>query len=301
VSETPTWVDVTAAGFKEATGLDLILGQRGGSGTLEERLTGEMEAGTIQTDMLSVIDKNYFSDNADWWVDLSTAGLPNYETYPEASKWQGLCVDNKQSVAGILYNNELVPAENVPTTWTDLLDPYWQGKLIMVDPRASAGVMGWMIQMQIAYGDEFLTGLAAQNPDLAESSVPSAEGVASGAYEITVLSPLDASSGLRSEGAPLTHVIPEGPGAGSTACMGVLKDAQNPNAALVLLNYIMSAEAQSAACEAGIELRSPVDAPGCLQVPEGWQGTPIDPETGRIFGTDDEALRAEILSLLGIE
>lgn len=301
VSETPAWVDATTAGFKTATGLGMTLGVRGGSGTIEARLTAEIKAGTILTDLFSVIDRNYFSDNPDWWVDLSTAGIPNYAAYPAESKWKNICVDNKQSVSGVLYNNKLVPTDKVPKKWTDLLDPYWKGKVFMVDPRASAGYMGWAYSMQQAYGDSFLTGIRDQAPALTTSSVPAAEQTAAGAYQITFLSPLDASSALRTSGAPLTHVVPEGPGQGSSACIGILKNSKNPNAAKVLLNYIMSVEAQTAVCKAGIELKSPVNAPGCLTVPAGWKPTPVDPATGRIVGTADPAVTQKLLDLLGIK
>jgi iron(III) transport system substrate-binding protein len=260
-----------------------------------------MKAGTILTDLFSVIDRNYFSDNADWWVDLSTAGIPNYASYPAASKWKNLCVDNKQSISGILYNNQLVPADKRPAKWTDLLDPYWKGKVFMVDLRASAGYMGWAYSMQQAYGDSFLTTIRDHAPALTTSSVPAAEQTAAGAYQITYLSPLDASSALRKSGAPLTHVVPEGPGQGSAACIGILKNSKAPNAAKVLLNHIMSAEAQSAVCAAGVEIKSPVNAPGCITVPSGWTPTPVDPQTGRIAGTADPVVTQKLLDLIGIK
>ena len=301
-TEVPAWIDATTAGFRDATGLEMILGQRGGSGTIEERLSAEKQAGLVPTDLFSVIDRDYFTTNKDWFVDLSTAGLPNYESYPDEAKWQDTCVITKTSVSGFLYNNALVPADGAPTQWADLIDPRWKGKFILIDPRASNSPLGWAIQMQKAYGMEYLQAIGAQEPDLAESTAPAAEQVAAGAYDITVTSQADSSSALRASGAPLTFVVPtDGPTLGNAACVGVLKGSKAPNAALVLLNYLMTPEAQSLACQAGVEVQSPIGADGCYQVPEGWQATPVDPVTGRIEGTDDEALKQSILDALGIQ
>src|SRR5205814_4412358 len=39
---------------------------------------------------------------------------------------------------GIAYNPRLVPAEQVPRTWDDLLKPAWQGKKMGLDLRPTA-------------------------------------------------------------------------------------------------------------------------------------------------------------------
>lgn len=300
-TEVPAWIDATTAAFKEATDLEMILGVRGGSGTIEERLTGEIQAGVIGTDLFSVIDRDYFTANKDWFMNLAEAGLPNWATYPEEAKWQDICAITKTSVTGLLYNNELVAAADAPDQWEDLIDPRWKGKFMLIDPRASNSPMGWAIQMQKAYGMEYLEAIAAQEPDLSESTAPAAEQVGAGAYEITVTSQADSSSALRASGAPLTFVVPsEGPTLGNAACVGILKDSKAPNAAKVLLNYLMSPESQSIACKAGVEVQSPIAADGCYQVPAGWKATPVDPTTGKIEGTEDQALKDSILKALGI-
>jgi iron(III) transport system substrate-binding protein len=299
-TEVPAWIDVQTKGLKDAYGLDLELGVRGGSGVIEERLSAEMRAGTTPPDLFSVIDRDYFTTNKDWFVNLKEAGLPNYDSYPADAKWQDLCVANKISVSGILYNTSLVPADKAPKAWSDLLDPYWKGKIMLVDPRASNTNMGWAVQMQKAYGMQFLEGIRGQAPALTNSTAPAAEQVAAGAYQVTFLSQTDSSSALRAKGAPLKFVIPEGPTLGTPGCVGILKNGAHQAAAKVLLSYLLSPESQSAACAAGLELQSPIAANGCYAVPDGWKPTPVEAD-GRIEGTGDQALRQNILDALGIK
>jgi iron(III) transport system substrate-binding protein len=301
-TEVPAWIDSIVEGFKKETGLEMAAAVRGGSGTIEERLAAEVRGSAVGADVFSVIDRDYFTTHKDWFVNLAQAGLPNYESYPADAKWQDTCIVIKTSVSGVLYNNQLVPSDKVPETWEDLLDPYWKGKFLLIDPRASNSPMGWAVQMQKAYGMDYLKGISAHNPALATSTAPAAEQVAAGAYAITVTSQADSSSALRAKGAPLTFVVPkDGPTLGNAACIGILKDGKNPNTARVLLNYLMTKDAQSLPCKAGVEVQSPMDADGCYKVASGWKSTPVDPTTGVIEGTDNEALEKDILNALDIK
>ncbi|HYV71390.1 MAG TPA: ABC transporter substrate-binding protein, partial [Pseudolabrys sp.] len=44
------------------------------------------------------------------------------------------------SLSPIGYNTNLVKPENAPTTFADLLDPPWQGKIVKGDPNYSGTV-----------------------------------------------------------------------------------------------------------------------------------------------------------------
>lgn len=299
-TDTDAWGQAVGAAAYERTGVSMPVGIRGSGGTIQARLEAEVSAGAIRADIFSTTDKNFFVENADLFVDLSAANIPNFEDYPDQAKFRDVCVDIKQSVSGILYNTDLVPADEVPTSWEDLTDPYWTDKAIIYDPSSTNTALGWAIQMRENFGDEFLESIADQSPSLSPSSIPAAEQVSAGAYEITYLSNADSSAELRSQGAPLEFVVGTDPTIGTSGCAGILKDAEHPNAARVMLDFLMAPESQSAACDAGVPIASPIDAPGCLEVPEGWEPTPLDPDTGQIVGTADNELRATVLSLLGI-
>ena len=39
------------------------------------------------------------------------------------------------------YNTELVPADQAPKRWEDLLHPRWKGKLVITDAASSASAL----------------------------------------------------------------------------------------------------------------------------------------------------------------
>ncbi|MGH8915934.1 MAG: ABC transporter substrate-binding protein, partial [Acidimicrobiia bacterium] len=221
-------------------------------------------------------------------------------SYPEEHKWNNKCVNVTLVTGGITYSTELAP-ENVPATWEDLLDPMWEGQFALTDPRTSPTYNGWAFLMEQEYGIEYLEGIAAQNPDLFDSASPAAEQIAAGAYLVSAMAHITNSSAVRAAGAPVAFVIPEGPTVGHGSCVGILADAPHPQAAKVMLNFLMSPEAQSAGCDAGVENASPLTETTCAPLPEGWSPTPKDPETGQFIGQTDEEGQARINAALGIE
>lgn len=300
VTDTPEWQEVQAETVEETTGVEMAVAASGPNGDLEARLSAEMEAGAPQTDVYQDVDYSFFTRHKDWFVDLSTAGLPNFNSYPPDQTWQNLCVNTKNGVSGVTYNTDLVAEDQVPTSWEDLLDPYWNGKMILSNPAPGGYYMQWALMMRDAFGPDFLEGIAAQEPTLDDSSVSAAEKVASGAAEISVLSQLDSASALVKKGAPVKWIPLRDPDIGSHACVGILKDSPHPEAAKVLLNFLMSEESQSASCNAGVPNVSPVDAEGCHEVPADFKYPVMNPE-GTYEGMHDEAQTSQALEELGID
>ncbi|MEZ3158926.1 extracellular solute-binding protein [Microbacterium sp. BWT-B31] len=300
VTDTPAWQEIQTAMFKENTGLTMNIAASGPNADLETRVLAEIKSGNVQTDLMQDTDRGFYTKNADQFVDLSTLDLPNWDSYPESAKWQNLCVNSKMGVSGITYNTDLVPEDMVPDSWEDLTDPFWKDKIVLSNPQPGGYYMQWALMMREAFGDDFLEAIAAQNPTLDNSSVAAAEKVASGAALISFMSQADSAAGLIAKGAPLKFKLMRGPDIGSNVCVGILKDGPNPNAAAVLLNHLMSEESQSTPCKAGLAVVSPVDAEGCYEVPEDFEYPTLDAETGQYPGLDDEALKAEVLGLLGI-
>ncbi len=86
-----------------------------------------------------------------------------------AGKWYGLA--NRARV--VVYAEDRIPLSELPTTWMELADPKWKGRLVMADPRFGTtgghlGVMKWYWDRES--GQEmytsFLRGLAANGIQL---------------------------------------------------------------------------------------------------------------------------------------
>lgn len=300
-SELLTYSEAIDAAFMSATPHQVITAPRVVAAELIQRIEAEQAAGGVQADVLQIADKSIWSAHPEWFLDLADVGLENYDAYPDDSKWQGKCIATVIQAGGFVYNTDLVDEAHAPKTWEDLLDPYFKDKLALTDPRASAPYMSWALRMMDEYGVEYLEGIAAQNPVLFDSASPAAQDVAAGAHLVNVQGFASNSSELIEQGAPLTWVPGSDPSTGQVTCTGIFAGTKNLDAAKAYVDFLMTEDAQSAGCT-GIAAGSPLgNIPNCIVLPDGWEASPVDPETGQFEGVDDEALVSQALAALGLE
>lgn len=152
---------------------------------------------------------------------------------------------------GCVYNTKLVPASQVPKTLSDLANPQWKGKMAMHDPTLGTGGTHYWATLSTILGNStvnnFLTQLKANvNPALIPSPGSTESDVASGQYAIACEVFLTDTVGdimsnatvapLPLQGVPLVTA----PSAGA-----ILKGAQHPNAAKLLIDFLASPGGQT--------------------------------------------------------
>jgi len=212
---------------------------------LIERLTGEWRAGVKNADALTMSNTVFVDDNPTQFMPVTKAAFPGVVYYPAQGRAPRLVyIHSNPSV--IQYNTNLVPKDKVPKKWTDMADPFWKGKIILTDPRASQPLMGWAELMLRQHGDSFLVKLRGQSFTLTQSGSTGAQAVAAGATYANFPARTVHSAPLRAQGAPIGYVIL--PGSASTTFLSVLSSAAHPNAAKLFAIYQMSVEAQKAMC-----------------------------------------------------
>ncbi|HLU82343.1 MAG TPA: extracellular solute-binding protein, partial [Trueperaceae bacterium] len=99
---------------------------------------------------------------------------PVAEGYPEWSRDpDGMIQQFGIEYVGLIYNTELVAPEDVPTSYMDLTDPKWAGKIVMANPASHATTIQWLVGLldHDVFGSEdawwdFINGLAANRPML---------------------------------------------------------------------------------------------------------------------------------------
>lgn len=183
-------------------------------------------------DLFPLFDRDLVED-----VDWDALGVN-----PDLVNSQGLIVFN-QNGQGVLYNTELVGPDELPTTWEDLLDPKWGGKIV-VDPRGRP-----FDGLSLAWGEEqtldYVRRLKELNPILIEGGTSGMVAVGGGEAPLT-------TSGLTIEtreqqdlGAPVDiqylDVVSIRDSRGT-----VLKDAPHLNAAMCYGAWLGSDEGQKA-------------------------------------------------------
>jgi iron(III) transport system substrate-binding protein len=103
---------------------------------------------------------------------------PASEKFPAQFKEKdGLITPWRVLPISILYNSDLVKANDVPKTLDDLLNPKWTGKISIPDPtrHTTTAQFFWNLRQKQFKGDKWLDyakALAKQNPMLVESFAP---------------------------------------------------------------------------------------------------------------------------------
>jgi iron(III) transport system substrate-binding protein len=151
--------------------------------------------------------------------------------------------------AFIYHPDQVSPNEF--TSWRDLLDPKWRGRVVMRDPRGSGGGLGFAVLWYFAdgLGPDYIRQLVANDLVISRDDTQILDWVGRGQYAIGIgqgntqmadyfkrgirMGALDAAQ--LKEGSYIT------PGNGNLA---VLANPPRPNALKVYLNWLLSPEGQ---------------------------------------------------------
>ncbi|MGJ4995779.1 ABC transporter substrate-binding protein [Bradyrhizobium sp. HKCCYLR20261] len=145
---------------------------------------------------------------------------------------------------GLLVNTDIVKPAEEPKNWSDLLDPKWRGKILADDFRFPGTGHVFFAMTYQKIGREFQEKLARQ--DLRFSREPREDERRCARGEFPLYLPVQTSSILQLDGLPIKLIVP-GEGVPYGMFLGsVLKNAPNPNAARLFINFLLSPEAQFA-------------------------------------------------------
>jgi len=218
------------------------------------RFAGETQSGVRNADLILSGSAQLFLEKPDLFVPLSTAVLPNKgnvaRLQPKADSYVIVLV-NPHVLA---YNTQLVDETTAAKrlkSWKDVADPYWRGKIGLLDPLATPNNMSWYMLMRKSYGDQFLRDIAANSSAFAASGAPASQQTAVGAFAATFPTTFSASSEIREHGAPLRVVKPDGPSHALETSLAISKAAPHPNAARVFADWLLGNEAQAIICQFG--------------------------------------------------
>jgi iron(III) transport system substrate-binding protein len=177
------------------------------------------------------------------------AWSPELNAIPERLRDpRSLWAPTRMSYFSIAYNTRLVAADKAPKTYEALLDPQWQGK--MAWPAITAiGAPLFVTNLRIAWGEDkamaYLQRLAKQNIVNFGAGTPRnlVDRVIAGEYPIALQifahHPLISAG----KGAPVTsQLLP--PVASAAATVLIPKETRHPNAALLLMDFLLSREGQ---------------------------------------------------------
>jgi iron(III) transport system substrate-binding protein len=170
-------------------------------------------------------------------------------------------------------------------SFKDLLDPKWKGKIAISDPRVIGSTFWPLTIARLKLGDAIMKQLLIdQEPVLSRDRNQLTEFMVRGRYPIAIGLNVLALQDFQGHGVGKnikTHLLPELDYQASGSVVWLINHAPHPNAAKVLINWLLTKGAQTAwAKELQTNSRFVGVEPGELQtvVPAGLTLTQIDAE-----------------------
>jgi iron(III) transport system substrate-binding protein len=146
------------------------------------------------------------------------------------------------------YNTALVPKGTQPQTYQDLLDPKWKGKIAWNALPSTSGGVGFIGTVLAEMGEQdgmnYLRAFAKQKvANVAAAARQVLDQVIAGEYPIALQIFNHHAVISAKKGAPVDWIKME-PATGTLSVIGIQKNAPHPNAAKLLVDFIISREGQ---------------------------------------------------------
>ncbi|MBI2458450.1 MAG: extracellular solute-binding protein [candidate division NC10 bacterium] len=224
---------------------------RSGSERIFQRIMQELKANLAIADVVHTSDAAHF-------VDFKTQGmLMAYE--PAGMKSiradfkdpDGVYYTLRGTPYVMAYNSRLVPKDQAPRKWQDLLDPKWRGKVAHGHPGYSGIVTTGMLGILSKYGWDYYAALAKNQPIIGQSAEDPPVKVAGGEGPIGVSGEYNLFR-AKKKGNPIEIVFPEDVVPFVNSPVAILKRAPHPNAAKLFMDFLFGKEAQQLMADDGL-------------------------------------------------
>ncbi len=227
---------------------------RGDSPQILQRFESETAAKRHSLDMLMSTERRLGGIHAKGWLaeyDAPVARIYSKELQPDHKFFYHYGI----TTGSFAYNTDLVKPSEVPKSWDDLLDPKWKGKIGMQDPKTGGGgAHSFVVRMHGLWGEEkwkkYMDAMGKQISKYGRY-FQVREALASGEVAIQFVAYPDFTEPLKQKGAPVEWASTPDPMLFLGLSLGVSKFAPHPNAGRLLLNFLISEEAQKIIADAG--------------------------------------------------
>lgn len=258
-SISPEKLDEIKADFQKVYPGIRLEAVRYSSGPIITKLDQERQTGADGADVA-------VSTEVVWLEDRIREGAIKAPVGPSAATWPATFT--LASVAPVLAMEPIIIAYNTRevkapiTGYKDLLNPELKGKIGMLDLVASI-VVAYYDWIDKGQGGNYISRLGTQQPKIYTSSPTGGQSVASGEIPIILFVNPASVLPLIKLGAPVKMVFPN-PSFANRLVGGVLGWAKRPNAAQVLMDYLMSTRGQTVWNKSGDSASALPNIPGAL-------------------------------------
>ncbi|MCD6360086.1 MAG: extracellular solute-binding protein [Armatimonadetes bacterium] len=222
---------------------------RGSTFDIVRRVDREIAQGQVQADVLHVLDPAVF-------VDLRRRGeLYAYDSpqarfianeFQDAGRWWAM----RAVTVCIAYNSRRLQADEVPHTWTGLLDERWRGKVGLKDAQTGGSAYAQYYLLREEYGASYWRRMKQARPKLYRSSSDTLRALMEGEIDLAggILGYSVHRAATRDE-LPVKAVWPEDGVPMIIGPVAILSRCPHPHAAMLFIDYSLSAAGQRAMTE----------------------------------------------------
>ena len=259
------------------------------------KIRNEARARRVQADIFDGSNTVFLLEEANLVADYQPKSAASYppELKDPKGHWTALNLFYWTSA----YNTNLASTADAPKTYEDLLDPKWKGKIAWTYDLTPGGPPGFVHNILTIYGQDkgmaYLKKFAAQEP----VTIPAAQRVVldkviSGEYPLAVMILNYHATISQKQGAPVQWIKME-PLLQSMSLVSIVKDSPHPNAARLLVEFMLSDEGQQVMADSDYLPASPAvpaKVPGNKPDAGHFKVNVVSPEMAR----DDNAKWTEI-------
>ncbi len=241
VQTTNDWEQTSAAFAKKFPGVK-VNGWTGSSEPIREKLLAETKAGKPICDVVHTAFADIFIYKQEGMLDKYLS--PELKSFdPQYYDPEGLWTVDVYYPYVIEYNTKAIPKEQAPKSNEDLLKPEFKGKLGL-----EANAVPWFTSMLRIMGRDkgidYAKKLAEQKPRLIAGHSGLQKLVESGEIPIVVYEYSMFLVPAKAKGSPVEWVMPTQKVPASFLWLGLPKNGPHPNAARLLIDYLLSEEGQ---------------------------------------------------------
>lgn len=181
----------------------------GGTGSLQTKLAGEMETGTLGCDMMLVAEPAYSLElkEGGWLHSFEVEGADELLRFPydEEGYWYPVRVCNMV----LAYNPDLYTPEQLPKTFKEFAeDTSLKGLISMGNPLTSGTTMAAVAALSDMYGYEYFDGLGA-NDVMIESGSTALAKLQTGECKVIMILEESVLKERKENGSKLACIYPE--------------------------------------------------------------------------------------------
>ena len=219
--------------------------ERNGAERIFQRLMQERGAGIHAADVVECSDMTalYAWKSQGWLAPFLPADVTNWPA--DQRDPDGTFATERFTLSPILYNTALVKPEDAPKSFSDLLAPQWEGKIVKAHPGYSGTIMTVTFEIARDIGWDFFKKLGQQHIMQVQSAADPPKKVAQGERPVAADGGEYVPLQMISQGAPLAIVYPTEGTPSIPGGAGVMIDAPHANAARLFDLYLFSRDGQT--------------------------------------------------------